>query len=72
MKAQTIFVTGSSGVIGWRYDEGPRAGDHICYISNLGKFKSQYPSWSGTQSLRCILEEMTKAEVERQRKMTSE
>jgi CDP-paratose 2-epimerase len=42
----------------WRYVEEARRGDHICYISNLGKFQSHYPKWKVTRGLDAILEEM--------------
>jgi CDP-paratose 2-epimerase len=29
----------------WKYVEENRKGDHICYISDLSKFKSHYPNW---------------------------
>jgi CDP-paratose 2-epimerase len=48
--------------INWTYSEQSRKGDHICYISNMTKFKSHYPSWSLTRSLDSILEEMVAAE----------
>lgn len=51
--------------INWVYDERNRVGDHICYISNLGKFKSHYPDWTIARSLQDILEELVKAELER-------
>ena len=31
--------------------EQNRIGDHICYISDLRKFKSHYPNWSITIGL---------------------
>jgi len=30
--------------INWTYSEQARKGDHICYISNLAKLKSHYPT----------------------------
>jgi CDP-paratose 2-epimerase len=42
----------------WRYLEEARKGDHICYISNLGKFKRDYPNWKITRGLDAILEEI--------------
>ena len=42
----------------WRYVEEARKGDHICYISNLGKFKRHYPSWEITRGIDAILEEI--------------
>jgi CDP-paratose 2-epimerase len=46
----------------WRYVEEARRGDHICYISNLGKFQSHYPKWEITRGLDTILEEMVASE----------
>jgi CDP-paratose 2-epimerase len=45
--------------LNWRYVEEARKGDHICYISNMGKFKKDYPNWRITRSIDSILEEMT-------------
>ena len=46
----------------WTYDERNRLGDHICYISNLGKLKAHFPKWSITRSLPATLKEMIEAE----------
>jgi len=35
----------------WQYVDQPRAGDHICYISDLSKMIRHYPNWSITKSL---------------------
>lgn len=48
--------------IHWQYNKQHRRGDHICYISNLKKFKSHYPDWGITHSLEDIIVEMTEAE----------
>lgn len=45
------------------YHDQNRMGDHICYISDLTKFKSHYPSWTVTRSLDAILEEMIEAQT---------
>ena len=42
----------------WRYEDEPRKGDHICYISNLQKFQKHFPNWKITRSLDAILQEM--------------
>jgi len=42
----------------WRYVDEARKGDHICYISNLQKFKKDYPNWAITRDLDTILEEI--------------
>lgn len=51
--------------LNWRYVDENRRGDHICYISNLAKFKSHYPNWEITRSLDNILEEIVSAESSR-------
>jgi CDP-paratose 2-epimerase len=37
--------------LNWKYVDENRKGDHICYISNLTKFRSHYPNWSITIGL---------------------
>ena len=46
--------------LSWQYVDQPRAGDHICYISNVSKFKSHYPDWRIAYSLDDILERIVK------------
>jgi CDP-paratose 2-epimerase len=50
----------------WCYIDEARKGDHICYISDLRKFKNHYPNWRITRSLDSILEEMIASERLRQ------
>jgi CDP-paratose 2-epimerase len=52
----------TSRKLDWHYVEEARKGDHICYISNLRKFRTHYPSWRITRSLDVILEEMIAAQ----------
>jgi CDP-paratose 2-epimerase len=47
----------------WQYDEKNREGDHICYISDMQKFRSHYPGWSLTRKVADIVEEMVRAEL---------
>jgi len=42
--------TGSRQI--YSYIDANRIGDHICYISNLEKMRSHYPSWDITVSLK--------------------
>ena len=42
----------------YEYCEEERAGDHIWYISNLAKFKADYPDWSITVPIRRILQDI--------------
>ncbi len=44
--------------LNWKYVEENRKGDHICYISNLAKFRSHYPNWSITIGLDEILRQI--------------
>lgn len=48
-------VTGRK--MNYEYVEKNRVGDHICYISNLSRFKSHYPEWAITKPLRQIIRE---------------
>jgi CDP-paratose 2-epimerase len=44
------------------YQPVNRVGDHICYITNLNKLRSHYPTWDVSRSLDDILEDMLRAE----------
>ena len=44
--------------INWTYVNQPRKGDHICYISDLTKFRSHYPGWKLRFSLDRVLDRM--------------
>lgn len=46
----------------YTYSERNRIGDHICYISNLGKLRSHYPEWDVTIGLEDMIEQMVIAE----------
>jgi CDP-paratose 2-epimerase len=42
----------------YRYVDEPRAGDHICYISDLSHLKHSLPGWDITKTLDDIFEEI--------------
>ncbi len=44
------------------YIEQPRVGDHICYISDLGRLRADYPGWEITRSLDDIFREIADAQ----------
>jgi CDP-paratose 2-epimerase len=44
-----------------RYVDQARKGDHICYISDLGKLRTHFPSWRLTRSVDQILEDLVRA-----------
>ncbi len=62
LEAIALLKDMSGRKITWTYKEQARKGDHICYISNLRKFKSHYPGWQITWNLRSILQGMIEAE----------
>jgi CDP-paratose 2-epimerase len=47
--------------LGTEYVEQARVGDHICYITNMGRFRSDYPEWEITVPLEEILSELARA-----------
>jgi CDP-paratose 2-epimerase len=49
----------------WKYVERNRIGDHICYISNLAKFKSHYPNWKITIGLDEIFRQIIADQIKR-------
>jgi CDP-paratose 2-epimerase len=46
------------------YKDQARKGDHICYISDLRKLQSHFPSWRITRSIADILREIVATEQE--------
>jgi CDP-paratose 2-epimerase len=49
-------ITGKQ--LNWKYADQNRIGDHICYITNLAKFRSHYPNWSITVGVEAILHQI--------------
>jgi CDP-paratose 2-epimerase len=45
----------------WSLSEENRIGDHICYYSDLARFRQDYPDWELTTSIDRILEEFAQA-----------
>lgn len=43
------------------YDEQARVGDHICYYSDMAKFREHFPGWRQERGLPAIVEEMVGA-----------
>jgi CDP-paratose 2-epimerase len=44
----------------YKYVDQNRKGDHICYISDLTKTRSHYPTWGITKNLKTIFEDILK------------
>lgn len=51
--------------LNWSYSDENRSGDHIWWISDIGKFQSHYPNWRLTRDVRAILTEIHDAMIER-------
>lgn len=51
--------------VAWKYVDQNRVGDHICYISDLAKFKAHYPNWRITISLDEILRQIVASQSNR-------
>jgi CDP-paratose 2-epimerase len=58
-----MIEAASGHKVAWRYDEKNREGDHICYISDMGKFRAHYPRWSLTRRVPDIVDEMVRVEA---------
>jgi len=39
----------------------PRIGDHICYITNMSKFKSHFPAWKHEKDLNTTIKEIVES-----------
>ena len=61
LEAFTIMESLTGRKQSWSYSETARAGDHICYYSNLSKAKAHYPGWDISISLEDTLREMVAA-----------
>jgi CDP-paratose 2-epimerase len=44
------------------YMAEPRSGDHVCYITNMQRFRSDYPEWRVERTLSSILEELCRVQ----------
>jgi len=58
LEAITRFEELMGGKLEVEYVDRNRAGDHICYISDLRRLRADYPDWDVTRSLDDILGEI--------------
>jgi CDP-paratose 2-epimerase len=47
--------------LNFEYKEQNRTGDHICYYSDMSKFRKDYPDWKINKNLHQIIEEIVQA-----------
>ncbi len=45
------------------YVDEPRLGDHICYISDLSRIRTDYPEWDISISLEETMEQIARMPV---------
>ena len=59
---ETIAMLADLGFpLTYEYQDQPRAGDHICYISDLTKLRAHFPQWRITHDLSCMIGEIAGA-----------
>jgi CDP-paratose 2-epimerase len=51
-------VTGKK--MNWEYKDEARKGDHIWYVSDMSKFRQDFPNWKPTNSLHEIFEDIAR------------
>jgi CDP-paratose 2-epimerase len=61
LEAFNRVVALSGRKMNYEYMDQHRAGDHICYISDLSKMKAHYPGWDITKTLDDVFCEIYKA-----------
>jgi CDP-paratose 2-epimerase len=61
LEAIARFEELTGNTLQWEYVEEPRRGDHICYISDLSRFRADYPGWELTRSIDDICAELAGA-----------
>jgi CDP-paratose 2-epimerase len=49
--------------LNYRLSSENRAGDHICYYSDMSKFKNDFPKWKIQHTLKSIISEMVENEL---------
>lgn len=60
LEAFDLVSVTSGKQMNYEYVDQNRKGDHICYLSDLIKVRSHYPTWGITKNLRTIVEDIVK------------
>lgn len=58
LEAFDLIASISGKEMVYEYSDQNRAGDHMCYISDLSKMKEHYPNWDITKDLATTFEEI--------------
>jgi CDP-paratose 2-epimerase len=67
LEAITRFQELTGRTLATEYVDQNRVGDHVCYISNLGRLKRDYPGWSVTRPLDQVMRDIAAAAAGRPR-----
>jgi CDP-paratose 2-epimerase len=51
--------------LSWTYEDKNRIGDHIWYVSDIGKFRRHYPDWVQQHDVTSLLQDIHDQNVER-------
>jgi CDP-paratose 2-epimerase len=51
--------------LSWTYEDQNRIGDHIWYVSDIGKFRRHYPTWVQQYDATALLRDIHDQNVER-------
>ena len=54
----TMIENLTGNEVNWEYEDRPRRGDHICYISNLQKMRQHFPGWRIAQPIDKMIQQM--------------
>ena len=65
LEAMDVCREISGRELDWRYADGNRQGDHIWWISDVTRFRNDYPDWKLTYDVPAILREIYEAMQER-------
>jgi len=58
LEAFTVIESLSGKKMNYTYSDENRAGDHICYYSDLSKMYAHYPEWKLTKTIQMVFEEI--------------
>lgn len=61
LEAIARFEDAMGRTLDWQYVDTNRVGDHICYISDLRRIRTEYPGWDLTRSIDSVIDEIARA-----------
>jgi CDP-paratose 2-epimerase len=65
LEAFEMVASRTGRAMEWVYDEKARAGDHICYYSDLRRMQADYPGWKPEVSLGETFDQIVEAHEQR-------